>query len=89
MREGVRRLVAAGAVGLAALLAVAGGLAANAATEADRWPWPLETVRVHPWPALGVLTVAVVAAQLWLWGAAAFTPAKPELTRDGPVTKSV
>jgi hypothetical protein len=76
-------------VGLAALLAAAGGLAANAATEAGRWPWPLETVRTHPWPALGVLTVAVVAAQLWLWwGAAAGTPTRPELTpeagRTGP-----
>jgi tetratricopeptide (TPR) repeat protein len=63
----IRRLTAAGGVALAAVLAVGGGLAANIATSERRWPGPLEWIRGHPWPALAILTAAVVLLELWLW----------------------
>ncbi|MET8233267.1 FxSxx-COOH system tetratricopeptide repeat protein [Micromonospora sp. NPDC005298] len=67
------------------ILAALGGLAANAATDQDRWPRALDLVRQNPWLTLGLVTLACVGFEVTLlWPRRTPDTADPAAT-DGPV----
>ncbi|MFJ6793111.1 NB-ARC domain-containing protein [Streptomyces sp. NPDC091268] len=61
MRQGVKTAAICLAAALAAAVAVLASLAANAATEQDRWPGVLDVIRASPWPWVGGLAAGAVA----------------------------
>lgn len=61
MRHGVKAAAICLSAALAAAVAVLASLAANAATEHDRWPGLLDAIRTSPWPWVGGLGAGAVA----------------------------
>ncbi len=62
--RGFAQLLIAVIVGVSAALV---GLAGNAAAGEHHWPGPLDLVRTHPWPAVGILVAVGVAVEVLLW----------------------